>query len=76
MKFRAHDWFDMEAFEPRYGIQARPDNSGWKHCAREGKPLLFKSREARDAEIDRLEQKAQGRKVEDLRTEAVGGGHK
>lgn len=53
MKTRIHEWLLVGGskgkrsyrlkLEIRYGVQVR-DGGKWKHCHRNGKPLIFKTR--------------------------------
>lgn len=55
MKYRAHTWLNTDTQKPEYGIQAKsPKHGRWMHCLSGLKPLIFTSRQDRDAKLQEL----------------------
>lgn len=55
--YRVSKWvdtsrFDVEEFPIRYGVEAKAKPGGWRHCARDGKALIFDTPEEAEAEIE------------------------
>ena len=60
MAFRVHEWLDVSAMEPRFGVQAQVAKGKWCHIAYNGSPLIFVEKiDARD-EVKRLQRAKSG----------------
>lgn len=53
-RFRSHNWIDTRTMQPMFGIQGRHSEGGWAHVARDGKPLLFDTEQARNDALREL----------------------
>jgi hypothetical protein len=59
MRTRIHEWMLVNTkgqrmrFEVRYGVQVK-DGRTWKHCHRDGKPLIFTTRARAEKERAKL----------------------
>lgn len=63
MKYRVSQWLDTSDLNAksvpiRYGVQAKEDGV-WKHCHRDGDPLIFKTTNEAKACIAELESATQ-----------------
>jgi hypothetical protein len=71
MKTRIHEWLLIDqsrgkrstrlSLQIRYGVQVR-DGGKWKHCHRNGKPLIFSTRGRAEREIAALARKTKAAK--------------
>lgn len=52
MKTRIHEWLDTKRLAPMFGIQVYA--GGWKHAHRDGKPLIYRTRERAERERTKL----------------------
>lgn len=56
MKYRKHNWLDINKNIPLFGIQAkRPEDAKWLHCCEGSDPLLFEAEKDRDLKLKELQ---------------------
>lgn len=60
-KFRVAEWFDVDALQVKFGVEAQVENLIWCHLAHEGSPLIFGLKEDAQEEVNRLRKASKAR---------------